>query len=159
MRREPAVFCSTAFDDAEFRSHGRTRVQLDGRLLRIEAWGPFNLELVKAQGRLLHSQVGPNLPPDGRFVESISYHQSILMPEEAWQALYALVTLTVERGVCAQATVIQVDENVEGAGLFAERLAGAWRGSRPVQLVSSREALEQAVAEALAALQDSGSSI
>lgn len=159
MRREPAVFCSTAFDDAEFRSHGRTRVQLDGRLLRIEAWGPFNLELVMAQGRLLHSQVGPNLPPDGRFVEAISYYQSILMPEDAWQALYALVSLTVERGVCAAGTVIQVDESVEGAGLFAERLADAWRPSRPVRLVDSREAMDRAVAEALAGLEDAGASI
>lgn len=153
MKREPAIFSSASFDDAEFRAHGRTRVVMDGRLLRIDAWGPFNLELVQAQIRLLRSAIKPLLPPDGCFVEAISYHDSILMAEPAWQALERFVDGSVVMGICARQTLIQVEPEVEGAFLFAERLASIWARSRPVQLLRRADELDQAVSAALSALQ------
>jgi hypothetical protein len=153
VKREPAIFCSTAFDDAEFRAHGRTRVEVDGRLLRIDAWGPFNLELVQAQIRLLRSEVKPLLPLEGGFVELIHYHESILMPEPAWQALQCFVDQSAALGFGARTTLILVGEEVEGGFMFAERLASIWASSRPVQLLRRADELEQAVSAALSALQ------
>jgi hypothetical protein len=131
MRRETTIFSSASFDDAQFRLHGRTRVHLDGRVLHVQAWGPFNLELVQAQSRLLRSQIGPNLPPDGQFFELISYFDSILMPEDAWACLYGMVDAAVAKGVKALGTVVCIGDEVEGSSFFADRLVATWGRSRP----------------------------
>lgn len=129
---------------------------MDGRLLRIDAWGPFNLELVQAQIRLLRSEVKPLLPLEGGFVELIHYHESILMPEPAWQALQCFVDQSAALGFAAQTTLILLGEEVEGGFMFAERLASIWARSRPVQVLRRADELEEALQRVMAGLPTPG---
>lgn len=146
MRRETTIFSSASFDNAQFRLHGRTRVHLDGRVLWVDAWGPFNLELVQAQTRLLRTQIGPNLPADGQFFEVISYFDSILMPEDAWDCLYGMVDAAVAKGVKALGTVVCIGDEVEGSSFFADRLVAVWGRSRPTLRVRNQREAQAALA-------------
>lgn len=130
-------FSSEAFDDAAFRAHGRTQVRFEGRVLHIGAWGPFNRELVDAQFRLLRAKAAPLIPADGLFFELISYHDSLLMPEDAWTLLEQQVDAGVNRGVCARATVMVIDPQTEGYRFFVDRLERIWSRSRPVLRATS----------------------
>lgn len=125
-------FRSDAFDHALFRSHGRTKVWVHGRALRIDAWGPYNIELVDAQFRLLREKAVPLLPADGVFYELISYHDSLLMPEDAWAALYQYVQASVDKGICARKTIMVIDPQTEGYRFFVDRIETIWSRSRPL---------------------------
>jgi len=125
-------FRSDAFDHALFRSHGRTKVWVQGRALRVDAWGPYNRELVDAQFRLLRERAAPLLPADGLFYELISYHDSLLMPEDAWTALAQYVDASVGKGICARQTIMVIDPQTEGYRFFVDRIEKIWSRSRPL---------------------------
>lgn len=135
MRRHH--FSSDQFARSRFPLHGRTEVLVQGRILRSVGWGPFNLELVQAQLRLL-SRAVLLLPEDRRYLELAEYRDSLLMPPEAWDQLGQFIDHGVRLGYCAQTTVLVGGPGVEGYELFGERFRKLWSRSRPVEVVSTR---------------------
>jgi hypothetical protein len=136
-----AQFSSDDFAISRFPLHGQTAIEVRGAVLRAVVRGPFNLELVQAQCRLL-SAAGLSLPADRRYLELIEYQQSLLMPAEAWTTMAAFIEQGVEHGFCALGTVLVLAPDVEGEALFRERAARLWSRSRPVFVCSTREAGE-----------------
>jgi|GEM_PF-4769217 len=141
-----AQFSSDDFAVSRFPLHGRTAVTVQGPLLRAVVCGPFNLELVQAQCRLLVA-ASRVLPADRRYLELIEYQQSLLMPIEAWQTLERFIDSGVANGFCALGTVLVIGPEVEGGELFRERCARLWSRSRPVDVCASREAGEALLGE------------
>lgn len=141
-------FSSDAFALSRFPLHGQTAVEVAGPLLRVVARGPFNLELVQAQCRLLGA-AGVELPADRRYLELVEYQQSVLMPAEAWTAMEQFIDAGVAKGFCSLGTVLVLDPSVEGASLFGDRVKRLWSRSRPVWVLSDRPAAEAKLAELL----------
>jgi hypothetical protein len=144
-------FSSDQFAVSRFPLHGRTEAQVQGRLLRCVQWGPFNLELVQAQCRLL-SASGRHLPTDLRYLELIEFRDSLLMPSEGWRCIGDFIEQGVVNGFCAQATVLVADPNIEGYELFWKRCESLWSRSRPVHSASTRLKAEALVQHLLAEL-------
>ncbi len=147
MRRHH--FSSDQFAASRFPLHGRTEVLVHGRILRTVAWGPFNLELVNAQLRVL-AEAARWLPPDRQYLELVEYRDSLLMPGEGWEKVSGFLDKTVAQGYCAKTTVIVGGPEVEGYELFGDRFRKLWSRSRPVESVATRaegEARIQALLE------------
>ena len=137
----PAHFASDAFAISRFPLHGQTAVEVRGPVMRSVVRGPFNLELVQAQCRLL-SAAAMSLPGDRRFLELIEYQQSLLMPAEAWDCMARFITDGVRAGYCALCTLVVLGEDVEGEALFREAVLRLWSSSRPVRLCRRRDEAE-----------------
>ena len=145
-------FSSDQFAVSRFALHGRTEAQVQGRLLRCVQWGPFNLELVQAQCRLLNA-TGRYLPRDRLYVELIEFRDSLLMPAEAWACISDFIDQAVANGYCARATVLIADAHLEGFELFWKRCEALWSRSRPVHTVRTRLQGEALIEQLLSELQ------
>jgi hypothetical protein len=137
----PSHFSSDQFANSRFALHGRTEAQVQGRLLRVLLWGPFNFELVQAQCRLLRA-AGAKLPPDKAYLELIEFRDSLLLPMEGWDLMQTFIDHGVAGGYCAKATVLVIHPEIEGHGLFWKRAEALWSRSRPVHVVTTRAAGE-----------------
>jgi hypothetical protein len=143
----PSHFSSDQFAQSRFALHGRTEAQVQGRFLRVLLWGPFNLELVQAQCRLLRA-AGAKLPPDKGYLELVEFRDSLLLPMDGWDLMQGFIDQGVAAGYCATATVLVISPDIEGYGLFWKRAESMWSRSRPVHVVATRasgEALLQRV--------------
>lgn len=141
-----------AFAASRFALHGRCRLTLEGRALRVEASGPFNIEFVQALGRMLDA-AARCLPEDGRFVEWVALRDSLLMPPEAFELLRAYTLRAQRGGYRPQAMLLLVPAGTEGRELLLPRLQALWSASRPVQVFEDAAAAQAALQRRLAAFE------
>ena len=124
---------SAAFAPSRFALHGRAEVAAQGRALRIEAAGPFNLEFVQAVCRML-DVAAHALPADRRFVECVALRHSLLMPPAAFELLRNFSARSQRVGYRPQAMLLVVPAQTEGRDLLLPRLVKLWSPSRPVHV-------------------------
>lgn len=73
---------SDEFAKGTFRAHGRSEIELDRQIFRIETEGPFNLEAIQAINKTrLH--LFEKSPPAGSYAFINHWHGSALMSMEA----------------------------------------------------------------------------
>lgn len=135
----------------QFPAHGAMTVDWEGRLLHIQLRGPFNREMVRDGMRLLARLARQMWPADGRIVELVQWHSSMLMPPEAIADFDRWVAEFAAQGFVPQRTLVVVQPDVEGRWLMLPRLAPSWQGSRPLEVFDD---LAQALARAEALLDD-----
>lgn len=142
-------FDSGDFAHSRFPLHGHTTTAVEGRVFRVLAQGPFNLELVQAHVRAM-LMAARQLPPDRGFIELFHCRGSVLMPREAWQLVTDFVDQAGEVGFRAKATIIVLGPEVEGHELFSKRLEQIWSRTRPVYRVLTLEEGEATLKRLLA---------
>lgn len=124
---------SASFARSRFALHGKASVRVQGRVLRVDATGPFNLESVQAVCCMLDG-AAPALPKDRCFIELIALHNSLLMPPEAFGLLRAFTAKSLRAGYRPLAMLLYVAPDAEGRDLLMPRLLALWNRSRPVQV-------------------------
>lgn len=121
------VLTTIDFSRGKFLPHGLVNVRHAEDILRVEARGPFNVELMQALGQLRRA-LAEKLRSSARFGHMLIIQGSALMSPEAFDryrddrtAVYG----TEIRFPCAHALVVGAD--VEGWELMASRIQEIYR--------------------------------
>jgi hypothetical protein len=87
-----------------FTTHGQFVIHTDRRILRVDAWGPWNLECTLDYSREMKRHI--ETMPTPFAILAISHEQAVLGPE-AEAILRYNVRWRVSHGCTAQATVLE----------------------------------------------------
>lgn len=113
-----------------FRPHGSVEVWAEGNVVRLDAVGPFNKELVVALGATWTSLL-TELPLHGPFASITVVHHSVIISQEVLDAISQFLRANTKAGQGAGAVAFVVAPDVEGRSLmlpmFAETYAAAGR--------------------------------
>ncbi len=99
-----------------FPAHGQVQVHVDGRVLRSDFIGPWNVELVALWGSIAWP-LTKQLDASGWYAGVVTVKKSMICTNEALVALEQGVKTTFRRFRCA-ANVIVVEPGVEGRELM-----------------------------------------
>lgn len=109
---------TTSLAHGKFRVHGHVEAQPDGNILRQQAWGPFNDELVIALSAL-QDQLLPQMVAHGRWGDLVIFHGSALAPRSAFEAFSAYMQQRAKNGMAAHVTALVMPPEVEGGEIMA----------------------------------------
>ncbi|MBH9576774.1 hypothetical protein [Inhella proteolytica] len=101
-----------------FRAHGRVDFHVDGRLLRTEAIGPFNAELVLAVQALVH-QIYREMAAGPTWGQLVRFHESALASPDTLEQFTLTLCALRAQGLTPHATAYELPPEVEGATLMA----------------------------------------
>jgi hypothetical protein len=118
------------FAAGPFRPHGSVEVWTEGNVVRLDAVGPFNKELVVALGATWTSLLA-ELPLHGPFASITVVRQSVVISQEVLDAISQFLHANAKAGQGAGAVAFVVAPDVEGRSLmlpmFARTYAAAGR--------------------------------
>jgi hypothetical protein len=134
-----------------FPGHGELTLEWAGALLHTQARGPFNLEMVE-QGLKLMAALGAQCwPAEGLEVELVEWHESMLMPPEAWNLFERKLTRFADIGRVPRHTLLVAPPDIEGRWLMVPRVCALWERSRPVEVFEQLAPAAARASELLAA--------
>jgi hypothetical protein len=108
---------TTTLAQGRFRAHGHIEAVPDGNLLRHQAWGPFNDELVAAFAAL-QDQLLPQMQAAGRWGDLVIFHRSALAPPATFDAYAAYMHQRARLGQAASVTALVMPPEVEGGEIM-----------------------------------------
>ncbi len=118
---EPLSYNTKSLAHSKFRPHGYIEATADGNLLRHQAWGPFNDELVVAYAAL-EERLLPQMLTFARWGDLVLFHGSAMAPRSAFDAFAVHLLQRARLGQAAHVTALVMPPEVEGgeimAGLF-----------------------------------------
>lgn len=130
-------------EEGTFRVHGFMEVSVDERLNIMEAYGPFNKELVLAADRA-QEQIDPHLPGAQRWGSILVFRGSALATPEAMATIAEIVARRCAQGIRPTAIGFVLGQGVEGAGIMGEHYLRAYaRSGIPGAVFSDMEAAQQ----------------
>ena len=110
------------FATGPFRPHGRIEIWAEGNVVRLDAAGPFNREVILAMGttwRALYSGMSEDEP----FAGIVSIHHSLMASQEVLDALRDFLVANTAEHHASRVVAWVVPADVEGASLMMPRLA------------------------------------
>lgn len=128
--RQESKKSTDEFAVGPFRPHGRVEIWAEGNVVRLDAAGPFNKEVIIALGATWRSLFA-ELPRHGEFASITVVRHSVLISQEVLDALGEFLRANTKAGQGAEAVAFVVAHDVEGRSLmlpmFAETYAAAGR--------------------------------
>ena len=125
-----------------FEVHGSLSIQIDGRILRSRARGPFNREMLEPVAVVEHPLFA-KMTSGGDWVEVLEFWNSALATAEAFAALEHYLQSVKTAGIAPLATAIVLDDTLEGAAIMRERYAAAYASADwPCAFFSQSDAAE-----------------
>ncbi|MBK9235398.1 MAG: hypothetical protein IPO19_04735 [Rhodoferax sp.] len=106
------------FAQGAFQPHGLVEVWLDGRILRYDAVGPFNRELVRAIAKAQHD-IMVAAKARGPCVEIVTIRESALVTSDGLAELAAILHDVNHQGLAPLAVAYVMAPEVEGASIMA----------------------------------------
>lgn len=110
-------YSTASLAHGKFRAHGYVEVAQDGNLLRHQAWGPFNDELVTAFSAMAE-RLSPQMAALGRWGDLVIFHRSALASPTTFDAFGADTQQRAARGLAAHVTALVMPPEVEGGELM-----------------------------------------
>lgn len=110
----------------KFRPHGYIEAIADGNLLRHQAWGPFNDELVVAYAAL-EQRLLPQMLTFARWGDLVVFHDSAMAPRSTFDAFAAHMLQRARLGQVAHATALVMPPEVEGGEIMAGLFVNLYR--------------------------------
>ena len=138
------------FQPARFPAHGEVQIDWAGRILSIQARGPFNAEFMLRATQAL-AAIRAGRPVDGLYLELVHWIDSMLMPPEAWARLELSVQRYVDAGLHGRINLVVAAPDVEARWLMLPRMQAMWGQSRPVELFDDLESAQRRAEAVLAA--------
>ena len=142
-QREGTFVQSEAYATGPFAPHGSMQIHQLGAVFQAQATGPFNVEFMKAYGRmwgsLLKSYTG-----GGRLVFVSYWHTSMLASPEALQAYDQILQLGVRNIPEGSVHIWHVPEDIEGRSMMLPRWREVLVRNQQTVLVCSDETAVQA---------------
>ena len=126
----------------KFRPHGYIEAIADGNLLRHQAWGPFNDELVVAYAAL-EERLLPQMLTFARWGDLVLFHDSAMAPRSTFDAFATHMLQRARLGQAAHVTALVMPPEVEGGEIMTGLFVNLYRDAG--LLLQSFE--EMAVAE------------
>lgn len=121
------------FQPARFPAHGEVEIDWIGRMLRVQARGPFNAEFMLRATQALAATRSAR-PADGLYLEWVHWMDSMLMPPEAWARFELSVRRYVAAGLHGRINLCIAAPEVEARWLMLPRMVALWGESRPVEV-------------------------
>lgn len=115
---EPPRHNTDQFSNSDFRPHGLVEVWLQGNVLRYDAVGPFNRELVRAIGQAQHD-IMVAAKAAGPCVEIVTIRESALVTPDGLAELAAILAEVNHQALAPRAVAYVMAPEVEGASLMA----------------------------------------
>lgn len=115
---EPPRHSTDQFSDSDFRPHGLVEVWLEGNVLRYDAVGPFNRELVRAIAQAQHD-IMVAARAAGPFVEVVTIRASALVTPDGLAELALILNDVNQQGLAPLAVAYVMAADVEGASIMA----------------------------------------
>ena len=109
----------------QFDAHGSLSMQIEGRVLRSRARGPFNAEMLEAT-EVLESPLFAEMSLGGKWVEILEFWNSALATADALAQLDTYLQRIKVKGIAPLATAIVLGDSLEGAAIMRERYAAAY---------------------------------
>ena len=109
----------------QFDAHGSLSMQIEGRVLRSRARGPFNAEMLEAT-EVLESPLFAEMSLGGKWVEILEFWNSALATADALAQLDTYLQRIKVKGIAPLATAIVLGDRLEGAAIMRERYAAAY---------------------------------
>lgn len=109
----------------QFDAHGSLSMQIEGRVLRSRARGPFNAEMLEAT-EVLESPLFAEMSLGGKWVEILEFWNSALATADALAQLDTYLQRIKVKGIAPLATAIVLGDSLEGAAIMRERYASAY---------------------------------
>ena len=106
----------------QFDAHGSLSMQIEGRVLRSRARGPFNAEMLEAT-EVLESPLFAEMSLGGKWVEILEFWNSALATADALAQLDTYLQRIKVKGIAPLATAIVLGDRLEGAAIMRERYA------------------------------------
>ena len=101
-----------------FKPHGLVEIWLEGNVLRYDAIGPFNRELVRAIA-LTQGDIMMTAKARGPCVEIVTIRQSALVTPDGLDELAVILGEVNQQGLAPLAVAYVIAPDVEGASLMA----------------------------------------
>ena len=112
----------------QFDAHGSVSLEIDGRILRVHARGPFNREFVEtiaAMERPVFSQ----MTHGGPWVEIVELSHSVLATADALALFATHLQEKKAEGLAPVSTAFVLKDTLEGATIMRERYMAAYAGA------------------------------
>ena len=109
----------------QFDAHGSLNLQVEGRVLRAYARGPFNAEMLEATA-VLEPPLFAEMSSGGKWVEILEFSNSALATADALEQLGPHLQQLKAKGIAPLATAIVLGDSLEGAAIMRERYAAAY---------------------------------
>ena len=112
----------------QFDAHGSVSLEIEGRILRVRAKGPFNREFVEtmaAMERPVFSQMGRG----GPWAEIVIFSHSMLATADALALFPPYLKELQSRGLAPVGTAFVLEDTLEGATIMRERYMAAYAGA------------------------------
>lgn len=106
------------FAVGDFKPHGLVEMWLEGNILRYDAVGPFNRELVRAISQAQH-EIMLAAKARGACVEIVTIHESALVTPDGLAELALILQDVNQQGLAPLAVAYVMTADVEGANLMA----------------------------------------
>ena len=113
------------FATGPFRPHGEVEIWAEGNVMRLDAVGPFNKEVVIALGATWNS-LFDEMPPHGPFANIIVLRRSVVVSQEVLDAFGEFLHANNRAGRGASAIAFVVAPDVEGRSLMLPMFAATY---------------------------------
>jgi hypothetical protein len=113
------------FAAGQFRPHGRVDIWAEGNVMRLDAIGPFNKEVVIALGATWNS-LFDDMPVHGPFANIITLRRSVVVSQEVLDAFGEFLHANNRAGRGASAVAFVVAPDVEGRSLMLPMFAATY---------------------------------
>lgn len=109
----------------QFDAHGSLNQQVEGRVLRTRARGPFNAEMLKVTAAI-QLPLFAEMSSGGKWVEILEFSNSALATADALALFAPYLQESKAAGIAPVATAIVLGDRLEGAAIMRERYAAAY---------------------------------
>ena len=113
------------FATGPFRPHGQVEIWSEGNVMRLDATGPFNKEVVIALGATWNS-LFDEMPVNGPFANIIVIRRSVVVSQEVLDAFGEFLRANNRAGRGASAVAFVVATEVEGRALMLPMFAATY---------------------------------
>ena len=113
------------FAAGPFRPHGRVDIWAEGNVMRLDAVGPFNKEVVIALGATWNN-LFDEMPVHGPFANIIVLRRSVVVSQEVLDAFGEFLHANNRAGRGASAVAFVVAPDVEGRSLMLPMFAATY---------------------------------
>lgn len=105
-------------DKAPFKAHGKAEYEVKGRVVYVQAVGPFNAELVPIISQTIARLIGP-LTQSGNWVQIITFHNSAMGSPVAVSEFAVLLRARHTNPATNPVVALVLRPEVEGAGIMS----------------------------------------
>ncbi len=109
----------------QFDAHGSVSLEIDARVLRMRAHGPFNREFMETMA-VMERPVFSQMAHGGAWVEIVEFARSTLATADALALFSTHLQQLKAEGIAPIATAFVLDESLEGATIMRECYAAAY---------------------------------